>query len=108
MIKKRDLDAMSYAQLSDLRGRVDEAMFQRQVAEKAALKAKMQALAAEAGFSMDELLGSSGRGKKKSGISVPKYCNPEDPSQTWTGRGRKPNWLVNALNDGADMEDFAI
>ena len=47
-----------------------------------------------------------GRGKGK--MTAPKYANPEDPSQTWAGRGRKPNWLVAKLKKGANMADFAI
>jgi DNA-binding protein H-NS len=49
----------------------------------------------------------AGRGRKKI-KSYPKYANPEDRSQTWTGRGRKPNWLVARLKKGANLEDFAI
>ena len=35
-------------------------------------------------------------------------ANPDDPAQTWTGRGRKPNWLVARLKKGAKVENFAI
>jgi hypothetical protein len=37
-----------------------------------------------------------------------KYRNPKDTSQTWTGRGRKPNWLVEALGQGAKLESFEV
>ena len=38
----------------------------------------------------------------------PKYVNPADPSQTWSGRGRKPRWMEDALAAGARLEDFLI
>jgi DNA-binding protein H-NS len=50
----------------------------------------------------------NGQAKKKTAKVAPKYRNPDDPGQTWTGRGRKPNWLVAELEAGRDQEDFRI
>ncbi len=38
----------------------------------------------------------------------PKYRNPEDPSQTWSGRGKRARWLEEKLAAGAKLEDFAV
>ena len=38
----------------------------------------------------------------------PKYCNPEQPSETWSGRGRQPRWLVKQLKHGRQVEEFRI
>ena len=38
----------------------------------------------------------------------PKYRNPDNASETWSGRGRKPRWLEERLAKGAPLEDFAI
>jgi DNA-binding protein H-NS len=54
-----------------------------------------------------ELYGFTTRGRGRS-KSAAKYANPENKSETWTGRGRKPNWLVARLKKGAKLEDFAI
>jgi DNA-binding protein H-NS len=59
----------------------------------------------EAGFDIKELFGKRGSSK---GSGVAKYRNPKDSSQTWTGRGRKPNWLVDAVKKGAKLENFKI
>ena len=40
--------------------------------------------------------------------SVAKYANPANRAETWTGRGRKPNWLVAKLKKGGKIENFAI
>src|SRR5262249_3181645 len=37
---------------------------------------------------------------------TPKYCNPDQPSETWAGRGRKPRWLVAQLRSGKRIDDF--
>lgn len=34
-----------------------------------------------------------------------KYTNPAT-GETWSGKGRKPEWLMNALNSGKKLEDF--
>ncbi|MGE4079451.1 MAG: H-NS family nucleoid-associated regulatory protein [Reyranella sp.] len=38
----------------------------------------------------------------------PKYRNPANRSETWTGRGLKPKWMVAAMKGGKKLEDFAI
>jgi len=37
-----------------------------------------------------------------------KYRHPENPALTWSGRGRKPLWFVEALSSGKTAEDMAI
>ena len=39
---------------------------------------------------------------------LPKYCNPDQPSETWSGRGKRPRWLVAQLKSGRRVEDFRI
>jgi DNA-binding protein H-NS len=38
----------------------------------------------------------------------PKYRNPSDPSETWSGRGKQPRWLNAALEAGHVIEEFVI
>ena len=38
----------------------------------------------------------------------PKFRNPEQPSETWTGRGKKPRWLTAQLKSGKQINDFRI
>lgn len=38
----------------------------------------------------------------------PTYCNPNNDAETWTGRGRKPRWLVAALKAGKTVEQCKI
>jgi DNA-binding protein H-NS len=39
---------------------------------------------------------------------VPKYRNPERPSETWAGRGKTPRWLAAQLKSGRQIDDFRI
>jgi DNA-binding protein H-NS len=99
-----NLDRMSLKELVDLQDKLEKAILSARDRERSDVKQKVEALVQTAGFSVNELFG--GRGKTKA--VVPKYVNPDNRTETWTGRGRKPNWLVTRLSKGAKMEDFAI
>ena len=108
MAKVNGLDKMSYAELSELRDQVDAAMIVAQANEKKELRAEMEAIAAKAGLTLAEILGGK-RGSSMKGSKVPiKYRNPKDADETWTGRGRKPNWLTAALKKGQKIESFLV
>lgn len=101
----KDVDKMSFKELQELSLRVKRAMANVQERERAALRQKMEAMAASAGFKLGEVFG--GRGGKGRTVAA-KYANPDDPTQTWTGRGRKPKWLAAKVKDGEKMEKFLI
>lgn len=102
-MKASELAALSLKELRALSERVDAAIAEREQQDRADVKAKLADMAAKAGFSVGELFGN-GKGGKRGAVAV-KFRNPKDPSQTWTGRGRKPNWIVEA---GGDVERFRI
>ena len=107
MAKLVDLENMSYAELRELSERVAEAMAERQTSERQELKEKLSAMAAASGFSVTELF-TGGKGRASKGAAVIKYRNPKDASQTWSGRGRKPNWLTAAVGKGQKIESFEV
>jgi DNA-binding protein H-NS len=39
---------------------------------------------------------------------LPKYQNPKDPSETWSGRGKQPRWLKAQLRAGKKLNDLLI
>jgi len=43
--------------------------------------------------------------RKKPSKPLIRYINPEDPSETWVGRGRKPDWIVTYLEMGGKLAD---
>ena len=50
----------------------------------------------------------AGRGAGKTGVVPPKYRNPNNPQETWTGRGRKPRWVVALLEQGYTLDQLKI
>ncbi len=105
-----NVDRMSLKELVDLEAKVQKAIAAARDRERNDLKKKMAELAQTHGFSVNELFGNGrgGRGAKSKSIGVAKYANPENRSDTWTGRGRKPNWVLERLKKGAKLSDFEI
>lgn len=66
---------------------------------------KFEEIAESCNSTIDEILKAGEQLEKKRSI---KYRNPNNSEETWTGRGRKPTWLVTALDNGQALEDFAI
>lgn len=90
----------------------------------AAVRKKLTQLASAEGYSVEELFGgaapraakaapaSSAKTAKKArkplGKVAPKYRNPANPSETWTGRGKQPRWLAVHTAEGRALDDFLI
>jgi len=74
---------------------------------KQELRKRVQKMVEEAGYSIDDVMSNNKTTipKKK---APPKYINPEDNSSTWTGRGRKPLWVLAALESGKSLDDLLI
>jgi DNA-binding protein H-NS len=105
---KFDLQKYSYRELLDLKANIDNAIAVKKHAEKSDIKKKMREMIEGAGFDVGEILGN-GSGKSLKGRKVaPKYANPKDASETWTGRGRQPKWLVAELAKGRSLNSFLI
>jgi DNA-binding protein H-NS len=97
-----NLKSMSLDKLSRLKDQVDAALSARIADERHGLQARLSALS------------NIGNGPRRGrfatrGMAVAaKYRNPENPSETWAGRGLKPRWLTAALKAGHRIEDFLI
>lgn len=106
-----DLDTMSRGELLTLRRDVDRALETLAEREKRrALQAAQEAVAIY-GFDLSDIAGLAGpvRRKMRGGTkNPPRFRNPENPEQTWSGRGRKPQWLKDAEAQGHTVSEFAI
>jgi hypothetical protein len=49
--------------------------------------------------------------RKRGGLvegAGPKYRNPGNPAETWSGKGKRPAWVEAALADGKSLESLEI
>lgn len=109
MARPVDVEKLGYDELIDLQKRVELALENKKAGRVEELRSQFGELAASAGLSLEDVMGrvSGGRGGKRGKVPV-KYINPKDKSQTWTGRGRTPRWLADAMKKGAKRESFEI
>ena len=105
--------------LADLLKQADELaekIKQAKAAELEACRADALALIEGRGFSVAEILavatplkGRKARGSDDARAHVaPKYRNPENPTETWTGRGRQPKWIGAKIAAGTTLESMRI
>ena len=111
----KDLNAMTREELMDHKKSlqkemkaVEKALSTLKDREKKAALAAAEKAAAEHGFSLSELAGIGTRGGRAKTVSAPKFRNPANPDQTWTGRGRRPDWIREAVDKGEDLSKFEI
>lgn len=111
MARAGDLEKLSYSDLMELRGKIDGLLAQKKAEHVEHMKAKITAELEEAGLSVSDVLGGrtkTARGPTKGSVVPPKFQNPKDPTQKWSGRGLKPKWLQQALDRGGKLESFKI
>ena len=101
-----DLEALWLSELKKMQKDVAKAIATYQDRQKAEARAKVEALARDLGYSLAELVGTETKSSRAP--VAPKYRHPENPAHTWSGRGRKPQWFVVALEAGKTPEDMAI
>lgn len=111
VFSKIDISALSIPQLEDLAVRVQDEIQAKRGQARRALLSDMERIAKEAGISLRDLFDEAADDKKPAKARkpvAPKYRNPNDHSQTWSGRGRQPLWLVTLLAEGKVLKDLEI
>jgi DNA-binding protein H-NS len=119
-----ELNKLSLSELKRQKTRIEAEIARRSLNSKRDLLKKVQKMAAEAGVPLSELLGtkkesvaaktpkaSKATAKKTRGSKgkvAPKYRNPADAAQTWTGRGRQPLWVSGYTATGKPITDLLI
>jgi DNA-binding protein H-NS len=116
-----DLRKLSPAELDALIDRArkrQEALASRKIPR---VRAKIEALLKAEGLTLADVFSlkappapATPRPRKSGGGSTagrkvaPKYRNPDDPSQTWAGRGVQPRWFREALAAGRSEQELLI
>src|SRR4029453_5339587 len=96
VMKRTELDRMSADELWALHVEVSQLLQQRIQTEKLQLEERLKLLRAPVS------------GRRPYPPVAPKYRNPDQPSETWAGRGKQPRWLVAQLDSGKRIDDFII
>jgi DNA-binding protein H-NS len=113
MTKKLNLDGMSIDEMWQLHEEISRVLSVRLTMEKRELEKRLTQLRREKEMRQSEPadaepLKGAPRERRKYPRVFPKYRNPKEPSETWSGRGKQPRWLAAALKVGHTIEEFVI
>ncbi|UHQ19984.1 H-NS histone family protein [Lysobacter sp. KIS68-7] len=120
-----DLNGLSAKELDSL---IAQAKKRRTTLHKrkpiAEVRKKLTALARAEGYTVAELFSGAASAPAKKGTAAkparkstkgyklgkvaPKYRNPQNPSETWAGRGQQPKWMATQIAAGKKVDDFLI
>jgi DNA-binding protein H-NS len=109
MTKKLNLDSMSVDEMWQLHEEIGRVLSVRLTSEKRELEKRLEQLRRDKQVPTLMSTKDVARAPRRKYPRVyPKYRNPQVPSETWSGRGKTPRWLMAALKAGHKLEDFAI
>ena len=100
-MKRAELGRMSTDDLWSLHGEVTQLLQQRIQQEKLRLEERLKLLQTPG---VPRVLSE----RRPYPPVPPKYFNPDQPSQTWAGRGKQPRWLVAQLKSGKRVDEFRV
>jgi DNA-binding protein H-NS len=102
-MEKDDWASMTTAELWRLYDEVTTVLGRRMTAEKAKLEERLRRIEGPAAAAQNEE-----RSRRPYPPVLPKYQNPKNPSETWSGRGKQPRWLKAQLRAGKKLHDLLI
>jgi DNA-binding protein H-NS len=108
-----ELNTLSIADLRKISENIEKEFKSRQGKIYKEARAEVREVERKYGLTIEEILSGKRQSTpsaapKASGSVMPKYRNPSNVEETWTGRGKKPLWLQSALSQGAALEQFLI
>jgi len=102
-----EISKLNVKQLQELQAQIVDRIDAIADEERKELAAEFRQKAAELGMTPEEIM----RGRKRARKRAPakqKYGDPKNPSRTWSGRGRQPVWVKEALASGKTLNDLRI
>ena len=102
-MKQADFNRLSVDELLNVREIINGLLATKIGEERRNLELRMETL-----NRADRLARPFAEGASKFDKIPPKYQNPENPAETWAGRGKTPRWMAAALKKGKKKEDFLI
>lgn len=109
-----DLKSMSRSELKKLSNAIDRRLKALDRADKAKARKAAELAARKYGFTLGDLVGETpskskvAKPARKRKTVAPKYRNPENPSETWSGRGRQPLWFKSLISQGKTPSELEI
>lgn len=101
-----DLENLSLAELKTLKKNVEKAIESFEQRQLARARAELEEKAKELGVKLEDVVSLAPKGKRAA--AAPKYANPDNKGETWSGRGRMPLWIKAKVEAGHSVDEFLI
>lgn len=102
-----ELFTLSLSDLRTLQEKVKQELKHREHKDLADARAQVLTIAQAVGMSVQELVDSGVKVKSTNKVAV-RYRNPDDASQEWSGRGRRPKWVQACLDAGKSLDALRV
>src|ERR1700730_12870730 len=96
-MKQSELEGMSINELWIMHEKIRAILSKKLGAEKRQMERRLA-----------QLNGQGDRQRRPYPKVLPKYQNPERPSETWSGRGKQPHWVGAQLRSGKKVDELLI
>ena len=106
-MKGNDFNSLSVDQLWSLHEQVTSTLTRKIAEEKAKLEARLRSLGNSRLENSRNAIEPS-RPRRPYPKVFPKYQNPKNSAETWSGRGRQPHWVRAQIQAGKTLEHFLI
>ncbi len=107
-----DISDFTVAQLRALTSKAEALIESKKEQELDAAYKQVLQIASEHGVSIEELMTRGSKANKSKSATrkpvAPRYRNPDNQQETWTGRGKQPRWLAAKIAAGASLDSFLI
>jgi DNA-binding protein H-NS len=103
-VKRNNFESMSLDELWNMHEQIGEILRSKLKTEKVKLEKRL----AELRLTSEDGVKGTKTGRRSYPKVHPKYRNPQQPFETWSGRGKQPRWVTNLLRSGKAIGDLRI
>ncbi|MGF1526411.1 MAG: H-NS family nucleoid-associated regulatory protein [Candidatus Competibacterales bacterium] len=107
MREQPDFSQYNLEELNQMKKAIDNEIERKQKSQVQAVISQVEELVQSAGISVEEL-NEHFKKRRHGKPAKPKYCNPDSPEQTWSGRGKQPRWYREARANGVPEEELLV
>ncbi|HET7268195.1 MAG TPA: H-NS histone family protein [Oleiagrimonas sp.] len=103
-----DISKLNQKQLNDLITKAETRKKDIRQDKIVKLRKKINDLIQAEGYTFEDVFGARRKTRRTGGKVPPKFFNPANPTETWSGRGKRPRWFNAALKAGKKDKDMLI
>lgn len=102
-----EIDHLNREELQALRGRIQDRLRALEQLDIEKARAEIAEIAKRVGIPLAQLISSAKSPQAKRERTI-KYRDPSNPSNQWSGGGRRPKWVHDWIDAGKDLKVLLV